>query len=199
MGNQSQPWPDIHNTRDKVPYLCQGVQILNVLLAALNWFLSRSTHKCKTFFHAIKKNGTDFCWDEQYEAACQSLKAYLVSPPLLSKPLPNETFFLYLTIFDTAVSTVLVQEDEAVQKPIYYISKSLINAQMRTPFENHSREFKGHRKNSEVGHRDQTPRIHIRAEVDSNQRISFSGLHCRIHIRTLTAKQPLERVNPERG
>jgi len=40
------------------------VQILNGRLAALNRFLSRSTDKCKPFFQAIKKNETDFCWDE---------------------------------------------------------------------------------------------------------------------------------------
>jgi len=66
------------------PTCIKEVQILNGCLAALNRFLSWSTDKYKPFFQAIKKNGADFCWDEQCEAAFQSLKAFLASPPLLS-------------------------------------------------------------------------------------------------------------------
>jgi len=73
-------------------------QILNDRLAALNCFLSKLTDKCKPFFLAIKKNGAGFCWNDQCEAAFQSLKAYLGSPPLQSKPLPDETMFLYLAL-----------------------------------------------------------------------------------------------------
>ena len=106
------------------------VQILSGRLAALNQFFSRSTNKCKPFFQAIKKNGTDFCWDEQCAAAFQSLKAYLASPPLLFKPIPDETMFLYLVVSDTTVGPVLIREDEGVQKPVYYV-KFLVNAQTR--------------------------------------------------------------------
>jgi len=50
----------------------------------------------KDFFSSIKKNGAGFCWNEECKAAFQSLKAYLTSPPLLSKPLPGETLFSIL-------------------------------------------------------------------------------------------------------
>ena len=76
----------------KSPTTIKEVQILNGRLVALNYFLSISTDKCKPFFLAIKKNGADFFWNDQYEAAFLRLKAYLASPPLLSKPLPDETF-----------------------------------------------------------------------------------------------------------
>ena len=115
----------------KSPTCVKEGQILNECLAALNWFLSRSIDKCKPFFQAIKRSETDFYWDKQCEVAFQSLKAYLASPPLLSKPFLDETLFLYLAVFDTAVSAILVREDEGVQKPVYYVSKSLIDAQTR--------------------------------------------------------------------
>ncbi|KAK3010726.1 hypothetical protein RJ639_012128 [Escallonia herrerae] len=54
----------------------------------------------------------------------EELKAYLGSPPLLSKPLPGEDLFLYLSITEVAVSTVLVREEDEVQKPIYYVSSN---------------------------------------------------------------------------
>jgi len=55
----------------------------------------------------------------------------LAFPPILSKPLPGETLFLYLPVSDTAVSLALIREDEGIQKPVYYVSKALINAQTR--------------------------------------------------------------------
>ena len=74
----------------KSPTTVKEVQVLNGHLVAFNRFLSRSTDKYKPFFLAIKKNIADFCWNVQCEAAFQSLKVYLASPPLLSKPLLDE-------------------------------------------------------------------------------------------------------------
>ncbi|KAK3001098.1 hypothetical protein RJ639_020684 [Escallonia herrerae] len=58
---------------------------------------------------------------------------YLSSPPLLSKPLPGENLFLYLSVTDVAVSTVLIREEDGVQKPIYYINKVLRDVETRYP------------------------------------------------------------------
>ncbi|KAK3028295.1 hypothetical protein RJ639_037472 [Escallonia herrerae] len=63
----------------------------------------------------------------------EELKTYLSSPPLLSKPLPGENLFLYLSVTEVAVSTVLVKEEEGVQKPIYYVSKVLQDVETRYP------------------------------------------------------------------
>ena len=113
----------------KSPTTVKGVHILNGRLAALNRFLSRLTDKCKPFFLAIKKNRADFCWKDQCKAASQSLKAYLASLPLLSKPLTDETLFLYLAVSNTVASVTLVHEDRGIQKQVYYVSKALIDLQ----------------------------------------------------------------------
>ncbi|XP_056695403.1 uncharacterized protein [Spinacia oleracea] len=54
-----------------------------------------------------------------------------MSPPLLSKPKEGEVLQLYLAVSSTAVSAVLAREDETQQLPIYYISKSLLEAETR--------------------------------------------------------------------
>ena len=105
--------------------------MLNGRLVDLNRFHSRPTDKCKSFFQAIQKNGAYFCWNEQCEAAFQDLKKYLTSPPLLSKPLTGETLFVYLTVSNPTVSEALVREDEGIQKSVYYVGKSLIDAETR--------------------------------------------------------------------
>ena len=69
--------------------------------------------------------------DEEYEATFQGLKEYLTSLPLLSKPITGEILFLYLAISESAVSGALVRDDESIQKPIYYVRKSLTRAQIR--------------------------------------------------------------------
>ena len=92
----------------KSPTCVKEVQILNGRLAALTRFLCRSTDECKSFFQVLKKNEADFCWDDECETAFQGLKMYLISLPLLSKPVTGETLFLYLAVSESAVSGALV-------------------------------------------------------------------------------------------
>jgi len=84
--------------------------------------------KCKSFFQVLKKNGADFLWEEECEVVFQGLKKYLTSPPLLSKPITGKTLLLYLVVLESAVSRALIRDDESIQKPVYYVSKSLIGA-----------------------------------------------------------------------
>jgi len=70
--------------------------------------------KCKLFFQVIKKNKANFHWNDECEAAFQDLKKYLTSPPLLSKPVTEETLFLYLTVSESDVSKALIREDRDV-------------------------------------------------------------------------------------
>jgi len=39
--------------------------------------------------------------------------------------------YLYLTISESAMSGALVQEDEGIQKPVYYVSHSMNDPQTR--------------------------------------------------------------------
>ncbi|KAK3001662.1 hypothetical protein RJ639_021658 [Escallonia herrerae] len=63
----------------------------------------------------------------------EELKTHLSSPPLLSKPLPGEDLLIYLSVTEVTVSTVLIREEDGVQKPIYYVSKVLQDVETRYP------------------------------------------------------------------
>ncbi|KAJ9538829.1 hypothetical protein OSB04_031562 [Centaurea solstitialis] len=78
----------------------------------------------------IKQN-QGFNWTEAHEKALQDLKQYMASPPLLTKPIEGESLQLYLAVSNNAVSAVLVREDDQQQHPIYYVSKSFLNAETR--------------------------------------------------------------------
>ena len=69
--------------------------------------------------------------DGESRSALQALKEYMMSPPLLSKPYDNEILQLYLAVSQNAVNVVLVREEDKHQYPIYYVSKSLLDAETR--------------------------------------------------------------------
>ncbi|KAJ9557119.1 hypothetical protein OSB04_011733 [Centaurea solstitialis] len=112
------------------PRNVKEVQKLTGRVAALNRFISRSSDKCHLFYNVLRKN-QGFNWTEAHEKALQDLKQYMASPPLLTKPIEGESLQLYLAVSNNAVSAVLVREDDQQQHPIYYVSKSFLNAETR--------------------------------------------------------------------
>ncbi|GKV05317.1 hypothetical protein SLEP1_g17345 [Rubroshorea leprosula] len=103
----------------KPPRSTKDVQRLTGRVAALHRFISKSADKCLPFF----------------KVAFDELKAYLSSPPLLTKAQEGEILYLYLGIYDTAVSSVLVREMGKQQQLVYYASKrSAIRAQALADF-----------------------------------------------------------------
>ncbi|XP_050238177.1 uncharacterized protein LOC126687665 [Mercurialis annua] len=75
----------------KAPRNINEVQKLNGRITALGRFMSCSAKRCLPFFKAFK--GTQkFEWNKDCEKAFEELKEFLVTPPLLSRPLKGETF-----------------------------------------------------------------------------------------------------------
>ena len=106
------------------------MQKLTGMAAALNRFISRSADRCKPFFLLINK-WKGFEWTEECATAFQQLKDYLARPPIISSPKPDEVLFAYIAVAPYAVSLVLIRVDYGVQRLVYYVSKSLHEAEMR--------------------------------------------------------------------
>ena len=105
------------------------VQVLTSILVALNRFISKFADRCRPFYQLLKK-WKGFQWTEECEKAFQDLKKYLVQAPILLAPEINEDLFMYLLVSKHAVSVVLLR-DQGIQHPIYYISKTLVDAETR--------------------------------------------------------------------
>lgn len=103
---------------------------MNGLIAALSRFISKSSNHCVSFFKDLKGK-KNFEWTLECEEVFQRLKVYLGSPPILSKPLTGETLFLYLSFSDYAISSVLILTEGREQRPIYYVSRALIDVETR--------------------------------------------------------------------
>ncbi|XP_062109404.1 uncharacterized protein LOC133820020 [Humulus lupulus] len=76
----------------------------------------------------LKDNLEVFAWS--YE---DMLKEHLGKPSLLEKPEKGEKLYLYLAVSEHAVSATLVKGEKKHQRPVYYISKRLVDAENRYP------------------------------------------------------------------
>ena len=93
----------------KPPCNPKEVQVLNGMLAALNQFISKFADRCYPFYQLLRK-WKGFQWNEECERAFQDLKEYLMWAPLLTAPEPGEDLFMYLSVSDHVVSTVLLRD-----------------------------------------------------------------------------------------
>ena len=106
------------------------VQKLTGIMAALNRFISRSTEKCRLFFLLLRK-WKEFRWSEECVIAFQEFKRYLSHPPIMSSPVVDEILFAYIAVALHAISLVLIRVDNGIQWLVYYVSKSLNEAEVR--------------------------------------------------------------------
>lgn len=117
-------------TELQTPRTVKEVQRLTRMAAALGRFISRASDKCRPFFQSIKgKKGA--LWTQECEDAFAKLKEYLASLPILSTASPEETLYLYLAVSEQAVSSTLMRKDDERMKPVYYVSKVLLDAETR--------------------------------------------------------------------
>jgi len=112
------------------PTSVKEVQQLTGRMAALSRFVSAGGEKGHPYFQCLKRNSR-FAWTDEGEAAFIKLKEYLATPPVLCKPAAGVPLRLYFAITERAISSVLVQEQDQIQKPIYFVSKALQGAEMR--------------------------------------------------------------------
>ncbi|XP_023929376.1 uncharacterized protein LOC112040718 [Quercus suber] len=115
--------------RLKPPSNPKEVQILTGMLAAFNQFISKFADRCRPFYQLLKK-WTGFRWSKECEEAFVDLKVYLARAPMLTAPEPGEDLFMYLAVSEHAASAMLLR-DKRIQQLVYYISKTLVDAETR--------------------------------------------------------------------
>ena len=109
---------------------------LQSLLGKINFlrrFISNLSGKVKVFSPLLKiKKDSDFKWEQEQQEAFDSIKAYLTKPPMLLPPNMKKDMKLYIAASDSTIGSMLAQEDDnGVERPIYYLSRILIDAETR--------------------------------------------------------------------
>ena len=105
------------------PWNPKEVQKLTGMMAALNRFISRSADRCRLFFLLLHK-WKEFKWTDECVVTFLQLKHYISCPPV-SSPMVYEVLFAYLAVAFYVISFVLIRVDSGIQRPVYYVSKSL--------------------------------------------------------------------------
>ena len=72
-----------------------------------------------------------YIWVSQKKTLNKELKAYLAHPSVLSRPEKEEVLYAYIVVTQHVVSLVLIWVDGGIQKPVYYVNKSLQKAEVR--------------------------------------------------------------------
>jgi len=90
----------------------------------LRRFIPNYAELAKGYARLLKKE-VPFDWDQVAQASFDALKESLMKASLMYALDYQKAFNLYLAAADTTIAMVLVQEDNGIENPIYYLSKNL--------------------------------------------------------------------------
>ncbi|XP_052734193.1 uncharacterized protein LOC108339372 [Vigna angularis] len=111
------------------PQTLRDVQRLVGRLTALSRFIPKLAEHIKPILKNLKK-GTTRHWDDDCEAAFDTVKRILTSPPIMARPDTGSDLQLYIAASHHAVSAALIQEAPSL-KLIYFVSRTLQGAEER--------------------------------------------------------------------
>ncbi|KAM1949442.1 hypothetical protein ACFX15_009497 [Malus domestica] len=115
----------------KSKHVDQHITNLSETFTILKRFISKATDRCAPFFKAFKGSKKYIAWTDECVEAFKNLKDYMSKASLLSKPEVGDTLIIYLSVSASAVSSVLIRNDGNVERPVYYASKTLQDAETR--------------------------------------------------------------------
>ena len=116
----------------KAPKSLNELQKLKGRIISLERFISYSAKKCLPLFRALK-NSKKFEWNDECQTLFKEIKNFLASPPLLNRPISDETLYLYPSIGYELIASMLVHEEGSQQSLVYYVSKILRGSEIRYP------------------------------------------------------------------
>ena len=90
----------------------------------LRRFIPNYVEMAKGFTRLLKK-GVPFHWDQVAQASFDAVKDTLVRVSLMYPPNYQNDYFLYITATDMMMVMVMVQEEDGIEHPIYYLSHNL--------------------------------------------------------------------------
>ena len=93
-------------------------------------FISNLVGHCHPFKRLMKKD-ISFEWDEACRNAFESIKTYLLNPPVLQAPIHGWPLILYITTQEQSLGVLLAQEkEEGKENALYYLSRTLHGAKL---------------------------------------------------------------------
>ena len=110
---------------------------LQQLIGKINFvrrFISNLSGRIEPFMLMVKiKSDDEFRWGAELQRAFEEIKEYLSKPPVLVSPQQDRPFYIYLSVADTSIASVVVQVHDGQEKVIFYISRRMLDAETRYP------------------------------------------------------------------
>ncbi|KAK1683852.1 hypothetical protein QYE76_044700 [Lolium multiflorum] len=110
---------------------------LQRLIGKINFvrrFISNLSGRIEPFMALVKtKSDDEFHWGAEQQQAFDEIKRYLTTPPVLVPPQQDRPFYIYLSVADTSIASVVVQLYEGVERVVFYLSRRMLDAETRYP------------------------------------------------------------------
>ena len=82
-------------------------------------------------FTQLLKNGVPFIWDQVVQAYFDVIKDHLVWASLMYPHNYQNYYFLYIVAAETTIATILVQVEDGIEHPIYYLSHNINDMEVK--------------------------------------------------------------------
>src|SRR4026208_1299769 len=110
---------------------------LQKLIGKINFvrrFISNLSGRIEPFMGLVKiKSDDEFRWGAEQQQAFDEIKEYLSKPPVLVPPQQDRPFYVYLSVGDTSIASMLVQQHDGQERVVFYLSRRMLDAETRYP------------------------------------------------------------------
>jgi ribonuclease HI len=108
---------------------------LQQLIGKINFvrrFISNLSGRIEPFMELVKiKTNEEFRWGAEQQRAFEEIKDYLSRPPVLMPPQQDRPFYIYLSVGDTSIASVVVQLYDGKERVVFYLSRRMLDAETR--------------------------------------------------------------------
>jgi hypothetical protein len=108
---------------------------LQQLIGKINFvrrFISNLSGWIEPFMDLVKiKADEEFRWGVEQQQAFKEIKEYLARPPVLVPPQQDRSFYIYLSVGDTSIASIVVQVYDSKEKVVFYLSRRMLDTETR--------------------------------------------------------------------
>jgi hypothetical protein len=110
---------------------------LQQLIGKINFvrrFISNLSGRIEPFMELVKiKANDEFRWGAEQQRAFEEIKEYLSKSPMLVPPQQDKPFYVYLSVGDTSIASVVIQVHDSKERVVFYLSKRMLDEETRYP------------------------------------------------------------------
>jgi ribonuclease HI len=110
---------------------------LQQLIGKINFvrrFISNLSGRIEPFMELVKIKASDeFHWGAEQQRAFEEIKEYLSKPPMLVPLQQDKPFYIYLSLGDTSIASVVIQVHDGKERVVFYLSRRMLDVETRYP------------------------------------------------------------------